>query len=98
MRSLLGAAGRGDGADWAEDLMLEPLVRALALSGRYAGPVREVLTGLCVDPETIRYRQDVLDDLLGLPALCDRLEGLLPAVGGAAQAGTSRWAGEAGIF
>lgn len=100
--SLLYPAGaarpRGAGGAWADDLALEPIVRALALSHRHAGAVRGVLAELCADPATIVYRQDVLDDLLARPALAAALEGLLPALAAAAAAGTSRWAGEAGIF
>lgn len=88
---------RGGGA-WADDLAIEPLVSALALSSRYAGVVRGVLGELCVDAATIAHRQDVLDDLLARPGLAAGLEELLPALATAAAAGTSRWADEAGIF
>ncbi|GAB4428435.1 MAG: hypothetical protein OHK0015_11340 [Chloroflexi bacterium OHK40] len=101
MTSLLwpeGAAPAPGGGTWPDDLALEPLVRALALSSRYVGATRAVLTALCADIETIAYRQDVLDDLLRLPELAGRLEALLPGLAVAALAGTSRWAGEAGIF
>jgi DNA mismatch repair protein MutS len=83
---------------WAADLAIEPIVRALALNGRYQGAVRAVLVGLCTDAATIAFRQDLLDDLLARPALDAALEELLPALATAAAAGTSRWAGEAGIF
>lgn len=101
VRSLLWPAGderSGGGEGWASDLTLEPLVRALSLGSRYATAVRGVLIGLCRDPATIAYRQDLLDDLLALPVLATSLEGLLPGLGGVAAAGTSRWADEAGIF
>ncbi|HMQ35012.1 MAG TPA: hypothetical protein PKD53_30115 [Chloroflexaceae bacterium] len=102
MSSLLypagSARGRGAAGFWLDDLALEPLVRALALSQRHAAATRGVLAELCADPATIGYRQDVLDDLLARPALAAALEALLPAVAGAATAGTSRWAGEAGLF
>lgn len=102
MSSLLwpaGAArGRASPGVWVDDLTLEPLVRALALSPRHAAAARAALAELCPDPETIGYRQDVLADLLDRPALAAALEALLPALAGAAAAGSSRWAGEAGIF
>jgi hypothetical protein len=100
--SLLWPAGaarpRAAPAAWADDLALEPLARALALSSRHTATVRGVLGELCANPATIGYRQDVLADLLDRPALAAALEGLLPALAGAAAAGASRWAGEAGIF
>lgn len=101
MRSLLwpdGAPRGGDRVAWDADLALEPLARALALGPRYVGAARSVLTALAADPAVIARRQDALDDLLADPALAARLEELLPSVGAAAAAGTSRWAGEAGIF
>lgn len=102
MISLLWPAGAarpgGAVAPWADDLALDPLVRALALGPRYASAVRGVLSELCPDPDTIAYRQDVLDDLLAQPDLAAALEQLLPTLNAAAQAGTSRWAGESGIF
>lgn len=101
MRSLLwpdGAPRGGEKSSWDGDLALEPVVRALALAPRYAGATRAVLTALCADPATITRRQDALDNLLAVPELAARLEELLPSLGAAAAAGTSRWAGEAGIF
>jgi hypothetical protein len=101
VRSLLfpdGAPRGGEKAGWEADLALEPLVRALALAPRYTGAARSALTALAADPATIAHRQDALDDLLAAPALAARLEGLLPAISAAAASGTSRWAGESGIF
>lgn len=82
---------------WEEDLGLPMLVRAITGSHRHAAQVRAVLAGLCSDPATIVYRQEVLADLLRLPALVTRLEGLLPQLAGLAQ-GTGRWAEESGVF
>lgn len=98
MRSLLGPPGAGGDGAWADDLVVEPLARALALSGRHVAATRRVLTGLCADPAQIGRRQDLLADLLGLPDLCARLEDLLPALGSAAATGSGHWAEEAGIF
>lgn len=93
-----GAASERRAHAWADDLAIEPIVRALALSSRYHGAVRAVLVELCIDQATIAFRQDLLDDLLARPALDAALEELLPALATAAAAGTSRWVGEAGIF
>jgi DNA mismatch repair protein MutS len=101
VRSMLwpdGAPRGGEKVSWDADLALEPVARALALAPRHLGATRAVLTALCVDPAVIARRQDALDDLLAAPELAARLEGLLPSLGAAAAAGTSRWAGEAGIF
>lgn len=84
-------------AAWADDLALEPLVRALSLSATYQGAVRGVLTDLCDDQATIRYRQDLLADLLALPELAAQLEALLPDIGAATLVGTGRWSGELGV-
>jgi hypothetical protein len=84
-------------AGWADDLALDPLVRALSLSTRYHSFARSVLVELCVDPQAIAYRQDLLDDLLARPELSAQLETLLPDLGAAALAGTSRWSGEEGV-
>jgi hypothetical protein len=60
------------------DLDLGPLVRELA--GRESHREQHVwklLTGLCVDPDVIRYRQAVVTNLLDEPELYGRLRGLL---------------------
>lgn len=65
-------------ADLAGDLGLPALVEAI--SGFYGhGPrIRDTLLALCSDPAVILYRQDVLADLIALPALAGRLADLLP--------------------
>ncbi|MCG8348427.1 MAG: hypothetical protein MI924_11690 [Chloroflexales bacterium] len=81
---------------WEDDLTLTPLVQAISGGGRHASFTRSVLVGLCTDPQTITYRQDVLADLLRLPVLAARLEQLLPQFASLAQ--NSRWAEEGGVF
>jgi DNA mismatch repair protein MutS len=83
---------------WADDLAIEPVAQALALHPRYAGVARGVLTALCADPATIRFRHGVLGELLVLPAFAERLEAALPSLTAAAGAGAQRWAGESGVF
>src|SRR4051794_27303417 len=51
------------------DLGLATIVRALDLDGRQGRFIANVLAELNADPQVITYRQDVLDDLLRLPAL-----------------------------
>jgi ABC-type branched-subunit amino acid transport system ATPase component len=88
----------GASAQWTDDLALDGLIGALALQVRYVGVVRQTLTALCTDAATIRYRQDVLADLLAQPTFAAALEALLPTLGSAAAAGSSHWADEAPIF
>jgi len=63
-----GRSGAGATAPWdactIADLDLEATVDALALHGRYRETARHTLLGLCQDERVIRYRQDVLCDLL----------------------------------
>jgi DNA mismatch repair protein MutS len=84
-------------AAWLLDLDVEPIVQAIDRKGQRAGFVRSVLAELCADHATIATRQDIVDDLVALPALSDALEATLPALGALAQP-LPRWAGEAGVF
>lgn len=99
--SLLWPDQRGRGnpgrADWEDDVALAPIIRALSGDGRYADRIRAVLTELCPDPVTIVYRQDVLEDLLHLPALVASLEAVLPRLSGLAYSGVGRW-DDGGVF
>ena len=87
--SLLWPAGREAGSPEAgfqlaenagRDLGLEKTMAALGLGSDRYQDVRQVLFSLCSDPATIRYRQDVIDDLLCHPALIDSLRDLLPEI------------------
>src|SRR5262245_22474450 len=69
------------------DLGLGPIVRALDFDGRHSRFVAGVLAELCDDPAVIRYRQDVLDDLLRLPELAAKIAGTLPQLGELANVG-----------
>ena len=60
------------------DLELEAIVSAMSGKSAYRTDMRAVLFRLCLDPQTIRYRQIVLGDLQAQPFLALRLEGLLP--------------------
>ena len=62
----------------AADLDLETTVSALGAAHGHAREIRAILLHLCDDPAVIRYRQDVIDDLLAHPELARGLEDLLP--------------------
>lgn len=62
----------------AVDLGLATTVEALASRHGYAPHIRDTLVALCGDPAVIRYRQDILDDLLANPRLAGQLADLLP--------------------
>lgn len=84
--SLLRPAGTpprsgGRAAPNEADLGLAPIIRALDLDGRHGRFVAGVLAELSDDPAVIRYRQDLLDDLLRLPALAASIAAVLPQLG-----------------
>lgn len=60
------------------DLELEAIAQAMSSHSSYREAVRDVLFRLCLDEETLRYRQIVLTDLQAQPPLAERLEALLP--------------------
>ena len=62
----------------AADLDLETTVNALSAGHGHAREIRAILLHLSDDPAVIRYRQDVIDDLLAHPELARGLDGLLP--------------------
>jgi DNA mismatch repair protein MutS len=83
---------------WYDDLALEPIAQALSLHGRYTGLVRNILTALCSEPATIRFRQQIFADLLRLPGLAAELTDVLPMLAAASASGVGRWASEQGVF
>lgn len=64
----------------ASDLDLPTIVTALCLDRYQVDDIRNVLTALCDDLDVIRYRQDVLQDLLEHPDFATQLANLLPAI------------------
>jgi DNA mismatch repair protein MutS len=60
------------------DLGIPILVRSFNPSLEYQKEIQQILTTLCPDLEVIRYRQEILEDLINQPRLAARLEGLLP--------------------
>ena len=72
------------------DLNIKPLLEWLCIDPRFNREIHGLLLTLCKDPVVLRYRHDVVDDLLALPDLTDHLETLLVETG--AFSG-SRWSG-----
>lgn len=64
----------------ARDLELSRTIGGLATRDEHRSSIERVLYDLCTDPDVIRYRQDIFDDLLHHPDLVARLDQLLPAL------------------
>ncbi len=60
------------------DLGLDLLISTLNVDGKHDRALRDILMALDTDPDTIRYRQEILDDLMRIPSLLADMEGLLP--------------------
>ncbi|KPV45966.1 hypothetical protein SE17_43820, partial [Kouleothrix aurantiaca] len=82
----------GRAAPSEADLGLGAIIRALDYDGRHSRFVASVLAELPTDPALIAYRQDVLDDLVRLPALAAGCAALLPQLADLASLGrASHW-------
>jgi DNA mismatch repair ATPase MutS len=64
----------------AKDLGLSILSQVFTPKAEYQKEILEILSTLCQNLEVIRYRQEVLQDLLDHPRLGERLEALLPSM------------------
>ncbi len=64
----------------AADLNLRRLADAIGAAHGHTSAILDILCYLCDDPAVIRYRQDVLADLLDHPALAEGLAALLPQI------------------
>jgi hypothetical protein len=83
--SLLDPAGRREEQVGLEqrsavDLDIDSTIEALCEHPDQRQTVRRILHALCRDADTIRYRQEVLDDLLADDRLAAGLEELLPEI------------------
>jgi hypothetical protein len=72
--------GQGREEGWSSDLDLENLIKEVCPEPSHRDFVAGILRELCRDEEAIRYRQDILEDLLRLPALRDALQALGPRI------------------
>jgi hypothetical protein len=78
----------------ASDLGIDSLVERLCSGISRPAFVRDTLLHPCMDPETIRCRQQVLADLVGQPSLVDRIRELLPKLDSIRQYRRSQESGE----
>ncbi len=62
----------------ADDLRVKVIADAISPHVDYLGPIHNLLSTLLTDEETLRYRQDVLEDCLANPAFSEGLRALLP--------------------
>ena len=65
-------------AETTRDLEMEAIVAAFCPHGPYREAVAAIMTQLCLEPDAICYRQQVVDDLQAQPQLAAALRGLLP--------------------
>lgn len=65
-------------AQSARDLGLDSIIANLGSGDAQRAIVEKILLSPCWESEVIGYRQDVLEDLLGNPALVERLQELMP--------------------
>lgn len=65
-------------AETIRDLELAAVVKALCPYEPYREVIAPLIYDLCLEPETIRFRQAVLADLQAQPSLAAALEALLP--------------------
>lgn len=66
--------------DARRDLGFEKIVAAFSLKQDYKKEITAELSRLIQSPEVIRYRQDIIEDLLNNPPLVKRLIDLLPVI------------------
>jgi DNA mismatch repair protein MutS len=64
----------------AHDLGLDEIIAAFTPDREHQKEIRDLFFRLPQDPETITYRQAILDDLLANPALVERFASLLPVI------------------
>ena len=62
----------------ADDLRVKVIADAISPHVDYLRPIHNSLSTLLTDEETLRYRQDVLEDCLANPTLSEGLRALLP--------------------
>jgi DNA mismatch repair protein MutS len=80
--------------DWVVDLDLERIIENVCVDPRARGDMRAILLELCQDPQVIRYRQAVLDDILRVPSFESGLRELLPKISSLARYHAPREKGE----
>lgn len=66
------------GENSIRDLDLARTISALSAGKHHRQNIENILLNLCHDPQVIRYRQAILEDLLNQPDLAARFENLFP--------------------
>jgi DNA mismatch repair protein MutS len=64
----------------AVDLGLQKLVEFMAFDDKHRDSLATILRSQCLDPDTINYRLDILDELARFPELGGCIESLLPVL------------------
>jgi hypothetical protein len=82
--------------NYPNDLELATLVQALDLDGKHSRFVNQVLTTLETEPTVIKYRQEILVELLRLPDLVAALTAVLPPLADLAYAGRNQYWDDSG--
>lgn len=98
--SLLWPAGESPGTSVGlsettiADLALDHIVHAIDQTGQYGRVLRGFLCDPCLDPTVIRYRQDILEDILRQPELQAGLRTMVIDLQALRQPGGFNWPGE----
>ena len=66
----------------SDDLRIKVIAEAIAPYVDYLRPIRRLLSTLLTDEATLRYRQEVIEDCLRLPAFTEGLRATLPMIRG----------------
>jgi hypothetical protein len=61
-----------------EDMGIENITKAMSIDKRHSLNISTLMSILTDDPAVIKYRQDIIDDLLKFPELVDGLTNMLP--------------------
>ena len=88
------SGARKPGPEVVRDLDLPALAQHLSSDVGKPGFAHDILLDPCTDCATIRYRQEVLQDVLALPGFSDRVQELLPEFASIRQFQRMRESGE----
>ena len=67
-----------EGDNLIEDLSIEYIIKALSIDSRHKISISSLSSLITSDPKVIKYRQEIIDDLLRFPELADGLANILP--------------------
>ena len=63
-----------------QDLGLQKLIEFMAFDAKHSDALGEILRFLCLNPDTINYRLNIIDELARFPELVQCIESLLPVL------------------